>query len=383
MPNVFAPGYPPDTPQITHGQLQQVRFITKSHGIVRPNLGDTLDINPTHSNKKVEEFDNLAPAVIWTQFEEVTGKYSYKDSNSPITDAVLADADPTNKRHISDPRRMAYFHVLVNDPGLDGNIFQATFVPGCVPMGPTSSSTLKEAKANSLDFHASYLRKVKGYGIHYSRVLADSAAQVAAPSAPTLADQSTGGNLSDGAYYVSLTAITADGETDASVNAGVVLDGGGSSQSIDVTIPSVSAPITGYNVYVGTRSDDLRKSNSSPLSSTPYTITDLPIPSDALFPVDNTTGPFVQVLATTSTPGNAALDLRWASSGPWVTTLEKAAIAVHNPRHEDERILFALKNGAPAKEGFVISNDGLTIELAAQPGVNDVWEFLTAYDPAA
>lgn len=383
MTNQFSPGYPSDTPTISHGQLKQIRFVSRSHGIIRSNLGDTLDITPNQSAKQVEEFDNLTPAVRWSQFDGVTGKYSYKPSNQPMLDALLMDADPSNANVIVQTELLNHFHVVVNDRGLDGQIFQSSLVEGCIPLGPGTTSPLKEAQTANLDFNAIREKRVKGLGILYTRVLENVATRAAAPDAPTLVTAVTGGNLEPDTYYVGLAAITADGETDMGVIAGIVVPTGVSINEIDVTVPAPAGDITGYNCYAGNNQKEMRRVNgATPIITTPFTITALPATSDIPAPTNNETGPFVQVLAAAGVNGNADVDKRWPAAGPFEIVLGQAAAFVHNPSGYDQGYLLALKNGQPVDSGFHVETDGTKITIGpVAPVATDVWEFFTAYTP--
>lgn len=73
----------------------------------------------------------------------------------------------------------------------------------------------------------------------------------------TLADVVSGGSLSDGTYYVRIAPITYEGEQEASDEQSVVVNGGGSAQSIRISLNrhhqtnSVNSALA-YKVYFGT-----------------------------------------------------------------------------------------------------------------------------------
>jgi hypothetical protein len=91
---------------------------------------------------------------------------------------------------------------------------------------------------------------------------------VPAPSAPALA-LASGGFLPAGPVYVTLTYVSATGETQASPESSItatVFDG-----SVIVTSPTVVVGATGYNVYASTVSGEEVLQNGSPVAiSTPY-----------------------------------------------------------------------------------------------------------------
>ena len=65
----------------------------------------------------------------------------------------------------------------------------------------------------------------------------------------TLGTATTGGVLSNGTYFVRVSAVTAAGEGTPSAEQSIVLAGGTATQTITVTIPAV-AGATSYNVYI-------------------------------------------------------------------------------------------------------------------------------------
>jgi hypothetical protein len=89
--------------------------------------------------------------------------------------------------------------------------------------------------------------------IQEERWLLGASAYLMTPPAPLLATAASGGNLSNATYWAQVTAINAQGETLGSTAAKLVLAGGGSAQTLTVTIFTVPNA-TGYNVYIGTGS---------------------------------------------------------------------------------------------------------------------------------
>jgi hypothetical protein len=76
--------------------------------------------------------------------------------------------------------------------------------------------------------------------------------QVQPPTAVGLAQTASGGALSNGTYYVQVTAFNANGESQATAEQSIVLNGGGAVQKITVTFTApVAGPApTGYRVYI-------------------------------------------------------------------------------------------------------------------------------------
>jgi hypothetical protein len=365
---------------VGYGKIAQVRFISKTHGLLRPSAGDTLELTPNQSDKKVEEFDNAFPALQYSVYENGSGKYTYKQTNQASLAALLSDADPTKTGIFLDPAYLNVFHALVNHRGLDGKFFRSELALGCIPKGPGSSMSLSDPQARSIDFVFARKYELEGLAMLYTRALANAAAAVAAPPAPALAAAATGGNLGTGTFYVAISGVTAGGETDASPEAGIII-ASGAVNLINVTIPALGS-FTGYHVYTGTVSGELRRATTSAVTTSPFAITIMPDTTKAPAPIINTTGPFVQVLAADGTPGNAQLDRRWPASTPFTLTLDKPAVFVHNPIGNDFGYILAMKNGNPVTGGFVVKNDGTAIDVGpTAPAVADVWEFITAYTP--
>jgi hypothetical protein len=79
------------------GKKAQPRIITRSHGILRPNLMQDFSITPKLDLKVIEEFDNPVPGLIFQVAGESTGKFSIEESNQPLVAMALADVDPTRR----------------------------------------------------------------------------------------------------------------------------------------------------------------------------------------------------------------------------------------------------------------------------------------------
>lgn len=104
---------------------------------------------------------------------------------------------------------------------------------------------------------------------------------LAAPAAPTIAAQTSGGTLTAGTAHVKITFVTAIGETAASAESTDTIVGTGNDDSVLVTSPTtpntgaqaLAVPVTGYNVYSASSASVL-KTNTTPIPiGTDYTIT--------------------------------------------------------------------------------------------------------------
>lgn len=76
--------------------------------------------------------------------------------------------------------------------------------------------------------------------------------QVQPPTGVILSQTATTGALSNGTYYVQVTAFNGNGESGATAEQSIVLNGGGAVQKLTVTFTApVAGPVpTGYRVYV-------------------------------------------------------------------------------------------------------------------------------------
>lgn len=88
-------------------------------------------------------------------------------------------------------------------------------------------------------------------------------ATIAAPTQSAPATAITGGTLAGAvSYYAEVTYITAQGETLASSTASLSV---AANNLLTVASPSQIAGVTGWNVYVGTVSNNLQKQNAAPI----------------------------------------------------------------------------------------------------------------------
>ena len=111
---------------------------------------------------------------------------------------------------------------------------------------------------------------------------------VAAPVAPTVAENVTAGLVTTGNHYVKLTAVTAVGETVPGPASGVVASAG--SKQIDVSgIPAVADQVTGYKVYM-TKAGGTAYYYVATVTATTYTINVADASLTVLAPTTDTTG---------------------------------------------------------------------------------------------
>ena len=353
------------------GQNAQIRAVSLSHGVIRPNMVDAVDITPKLSSKRIPEFDNSVDALTYVTFDGGTGRLSYVRSNQGVIDALIMDTDPTIEQIFVNPANMQKFNLFANLKGLDGKIKGAYLVTDCRITGNPLTSTTKEGAKETLDFEFINAYKFSGLGILYTRARS-TVGPVGQPTQPTLTPAGTGGFLGADTYYVRITAITATGESAGSVETAVFITSG-SVNKITVDIPVVVSPITGYNVYVSNRSNGERLVASAVTAD--YDITAL-APSSAI-PCPN--------VDTTGSP-QVTGDKIIPATTPFDVTLDKTAFKI-----AQNGLMYALvcKNGEavgtvdnPATiDQFLIANAGDKFSVLSAPSSADYWDIFTLYQP--
>ncbi len=356
------------------GQRSAVRLITRSHGLVRPNMVDTFEFTPKLSTKRVDEFDNLISALVYTTFDGGSGKIGYTDSNQNQISAVLMDLDPSVTTQMVNPANMAPFDGFINDMGLDGVIKAARLIYGCAPpMGNPNSKSLKDPAKRSIDFEC--LNGVDFYGtaLLYTRARGTTV-QIAPPSVNSLATATTGGALAGlDTIYVKTTAVTAAGETTVSQESSIFIPTGTSTNTVTVTVPAAAGAITGYNVYASNVSNGERFVAYT--TSTTQVITALPSSTSVVPPFLNTSGSFVA-------PGDKIFT---TSGSQWAITLAKTAFT--HPQNglcyaliKRDGVTIATIDNAASIDTCLFSSDGTTFKVNEDPAAH-VWEILTHYQP--
>lgn len=357
---------------IFEGQRNQVRIITKSHGIIRPNLVDGFDFTPKFSNKRVQEFDNPVDALTYTTFDGGSGKISYLESNQGQIIAALMDLDPTVAVQMLNPTGFQPFDVFMNMMGQDGLVKGCALLYACTPTSNPFSQTVKEAAKRSIDFECLNGIFFPGLAIQYTRGRGATIAQ-ATPVAPTLTTNDTGGFLSPDTYYAQIAAVTAVGETIISQEQGIHVPAGTSTNTVSVETPAIVSPVTGYKIYFSNRSNGERYSTTCS-SGTTTVISALPSATAARPQYVNGSGSFV-----------AIGDKTFAGSGPYTITLDNAAYT--HPQtglqygliKKDSFIVATVDNPATL-DTFLFNAAGTSFSVNADPAAQ-VWELVTFYQP--
>lgn len=109
-------------------------------------------------------------------------------------------------------------------------------------------------------------------------------------AAPTLSLSAGGSLVVDQPYWVRYAWVTAAGITAASPEARIVVT---ADRTITVTVPSIPAGATGWNVYVGTVLGQLTKQGSTITAVTAYAFSSAPTTNGAEWTLVNTTAPTV------------------------------------------------------------------------------------------
>ncbi len=328
------------------GQQSQPRLVSRSHGVITPNLMDAFDCTPKISVKRLSEFGNLVDPVIYYTFDGATGKIGYAESNQGQISAALMDLDPSVVTQIVNPTSYAPFDGFLNLRGQDQQMKAAFFFYGATIAGNPLTMSLKDAAKRSVDFEAQNSILFPGLAMLYTRVRGASSF-TAAPSVPTLATTASGGSLADDqVIYVMITAVTAAGESTPSGEAAIIIpNGGGNDNVVTVTTPAIVSPVTGYNVYASNRSNGEQLVGAA--SGTSLVITSLPGTSSLRPPLQNTTGAF-----TTSYD-------KVLSGSPLEVTLDQVAF-----KHPQNGLFYAM-----------VKRDGVIVATLDNPATAGLWYF--------
>ena len=88
-----------------------------------------FNITPRITERTINEFDDLEPALIVTNYEAVDCTFEYVDSDSNLVDAAINDQDPTATVVVDDPSAYQPFNLFANSKSLTtGKIFASTLV---------------------------------------------------------------------------------------------------------------------------------------------------------------------------------------------------------------------------------------------------------------
>ena len=351
------------------GQRAAIRAVTKSHGVIRPNMVDAVDFSRALTVTRVPEYDNETDALIFSTFDGANGRMAYTQSNQGQVEALLMDADPAVAQILVDPAKYQPFQLFANLKGQDGNVKGSWLVHSCSITGNPVTGTIKEGQKGVVEFEAINAFELQGLQLLYTRATNGVAPQ-GPPAQPALATLATGGALSDDTYYVRITAVTPVGESTASNEAAIELTVGTAVQLINVTLPALSGSVTGHNVYISNRSNDERFVGTS--ATTLLAVTALPSPTSAKVPSADTTGVYVASGDKTITAESITLDNaahQFVQNGLDYLLILKNGVVVASP------------NKVADTDDFFFNAAGTTFNWRNTPTDTDVWELFTAFQP--
>ncbi len=351
------------------GQPTQIRVVSQSHGIIRPNMVDGVDFTPKISVKQIDEYDNPEPSLLYQTFDGGTGKLSYVESNQGQVEAMLMDQDPTAAIALMDPVGYKPMTMAMNYRGLDGNFKRSVLLKNCLCSGSPVTQTVKDASKSTIDFMFTGMYRFPGLAILYTRARG-ATAPTAAPAAPVCTPAVTTGTLIAGEFYVRITAVTAAGESAGSPEVMVAV-ATGTAGKVTVTTTAPAGAITGYNVYFSDRSNGERFAGNDAGTAT-FVITALPPLTASLCPNTDSTGVF-QATGDKVFSGQAV-------------TLDKTAYFLPQ---SGLGYALVLKNGQvvgslnqPAQAAnFGIKSDGTQFQIFAAPAATDWYDIFTLYQP--
>jgi hypothetical protein len=159
------------------GVRTKVVLVSFSHGAVRVGLQQTFSVTPRFTERTINEFDNLEPALVVTTYDAVDCSFEYLDSDSKLVDAAVNDQDPGAVVVVDDPSAYQPLNLFANSKSLtSGKIFASTLVKGCMAKGSPQTEPVKEEKRVTRDLTGLNVLNLKGAGIYYQRMLASSPA---------------------------------------------------------------------------------------------------------------------------------------------------------------------------------------------------------------
>lgn len=172
------------------GVRTKVVLVSYSHGAVRVGLQQTFNITPRFTERTINEFDNLEPALIVTTYDAVDCTFEYLESDSALVDAAINDQDPTEDVIVDDPSAYQPLNLFANSKSLtSGKIFAATLVKGCMAKGSPYTEPVKEERRVTRDLTGLNVINIKGAGIYYQRMVASAPAYAQAIPPNAYADK--------------------------------------------------------------------------------------------------------------------------------------------------------------------------------------------------
>lgn len=159
------------------GLRTKVVLVSFSHGAIRIPLQQSFNITPRFTERTINEFDNLEPALIVTTYEAVDCSFEYLDSDSKLVDAAVNDQDPGAAFVVDDPSAYQPLTVFANHKSLtSGLIFASTIVKGCMAKGSPYTEPVKEEMRVTRDLSGLNSLNIKGAGIYYQRMVSSAPA---------------------------------------------------------------------------------------------------------------------------------------------------------------------------------------------------------------
>src|SRR3990172_21859 len=93
-------------PNVVIGQRAELQIATRSKGILRPGMVESIEFTPDVSQKKVAELGNLDPANIYNVHGGGSGKMSVTESNELAVFGALSNMEIAPSGVRSEERRV-------------------------------------------------------------------------------------------------------------------------------------------------------------------------------------------------------------------------------------------------------------------------------------
>jgi len=185
------------------GTRTKLELVSKSHGIVRVPLAQSFDYTPRYDERTIFEFDNSEAALVVTSYNGAEVRFDYFDSDSKLVDAMLQDIDPGSTITVHDPSVLKGIHTILNVRNESGKIFQSILAKAIRIRGVAATEPVREESRITVDGTATNVLRVKGAGLLYSRILADSpAGSVYLQAVPPNSDTDQNFPASPGPYVI-------------------------------------------------------------------------------------------------------------------------------------------------------------------------------------
>ncbi len=206
-------------PNVLIGQRAELLILTRSKGVLRPGMVESVEFTPDISQKKVGEIGNLDPANIYNVHGGGSGKMSVTESNELAVFGALSNMEvaPSGVSPAAlnlDVSRFQPFHALVNKiKDSDDSHFGGLFAYGCLASGISAPITSGDATKRDIPFGFKHLFDIRGQRLRLLRCRQTPVSLESTPGDPTSAE-AAGGTFAanDVVYYrlaLSSTANTA------------------------------------------------------------------------------------------------------------------------------------------------------------------------------